>query len=60
MPPRFQQIQPDSVQGFKNHNMSKPFVSLPSTIAMLLLLFAGDSFAISLFFSTSCRIPLSC
>ena len=54
MPPRFQQIQPDSVQGFKNHNMSKPFVSLPSTIAMLLLLFAGDSFAISLFFSTSC------
>ena len=40
--------------------MSKAFVSLPSTIEVLLLFSAGDSFTISLFCSISPSIPLSC
>jgi len=39
--------------------MSSAFVSLPSTIVVLLIFSAGDSFTFSLFTSISPSIPLS-
>jgi len=39
--------------------MSRAFVSLPSTIVVLLIFSTGDSFTFSLFSSISSSIPLS-